>query len=472
MLDEGQLLLQIQNAGELFSGYELCTENSKPVLLGRGSYSYVYEVLEQGKLHRTYALRATVYPSDKRPKRQDETFMIWQRLSSQSDHIVRVIERKVLYLELSDDGKLLSVGSEESKEKQIGIELLLMEKLIPVIEFDRFGNARLYDQRLGQLNEILILFEQIGTAVNAAHLINALHRDIKLENIFYDPQRQCYKLGDFGAARTLLFDSASTVIYSDGYGAPEVKERLAENYSRKADMYSLGVSVYLLLNGLKFPAAEGYCYNPRQYKRGFVFPPINGIPARVSRILQKMCAFSPEHRYDSLESVLSDLYAVKQEYQAEEKSSKELPVYLDFETKTYREEESDQDGQNEGQDDGDFDPPLRVKQGIARAWEAFFAVVTICLCLAFGRDEVYMGQLLPCALALAGIGYVTVRRKARPLLLTLAFIVLLAVNIYTYGISILFILLAVTFLLRLYTLCKGISIGYVIWLMMIYMAGR
>lgn len=75
-----------------------------------------------------------------------------------------------------------------------------------------------------------------------------MHRDIKLENLLYEtPGSRHLKLIDFGFATQLedkgtLSDKCGTLHYV----APEV---LAGCYSSKADMWSVGVTAYLLLTG-------------------------------------------------------------------------------------------------------------------------------------------------------------------------------------------------------------------------------
>ncbi|MCR5339009.1 MAG: protein kinase [Lachnospiraceae bacterium] len=470
MLDDGQLLLQIQNAGGLFSGYELCLENGEPVLLGSGGQSKVYEVRETERPHRSFALKATFFTAEKRPKRLDETYAIWQNLCHQSEHIIRIIARKVICPKVSDQGELIALEDKIS-ERSSEVELLLMEKLIPIIDTDRFHRISVFHDRLKQIDEIITLFEQIGQAVSLIHKTYSLHRDIKLENIFYDTVHNCYKLGDFGAARRLVIDQASTVIYSDGYGAPEIKGMMEEVYSAKADIYSLGVSVYLLLNDLKFPASEGYIYNPRQYEAGFVFPPIQKVPGKLNRILQKMCAYNPGYRYESMEQILSDLSVIKGEIQTEKKEEEQIPEYSDFETQTYKEEKGTTK-QDAAQDVSVPLPTRRDFQILFRIVQVFFTILTVVLCIVFGRAQLYQDQMLPIALALTGFGYAAIRRKVKPVLLALIFFALLILNIGVYGFSMIYIILAVSVMAKTYSLCGGVSAGYGLWLLGICVFGR
>ena len=82
-----------------------------------------------------------------------------------------------------------------------------------------------------------------------------------------------YKLGDFGIALKTAEGMASTVAYTDGYGAPEIIRRSDDKYDVTADIYSLGMTLYVLLNRLKFPGSKGYRVNAKlQYEKDFVLP--------------------------------------------------------------------------------------------------------------------------------------------------------------------------------------------------------
>ena len=78
-----------------------------------------------------------------------------------------------------------------------------------------------------------------------------IHRDIKPDNIFINDNGD-YKLGDFGVARQL--EKSSTFMSRRGnqaYMAPEVYK--GEWYGEKADIYSLGLVLYRLLNNSRIP---------------------------------------------------------------------------------------------------------------------------------------------------------------------------------------------------------------------------
>mmetsp|Transcript_13779 Transcript_13779/g.30706 ORF Transcript_13779/g.30706 Transcript_13779/m.30706 type:complete len:447 (+) Transcript_13779:1-1341(+) len=89
---------------------------------------------------------------------------------------------------------------------------------------------------------------QMLLAVAYLHGHQIAHRDLKLENFLYEAKDTNHlKLIDFGFAK--FWDRSATMSQACGsvhYVAPEV---LAHSYTEKADMWSIGVIVYMLLVG-------------------------------------------------------------------------------------------------------------------------------------------------------------------------------------------------------------------------------
>jgi len=89
---------------------------------------------------------------------------------------------------------------------------------------------------------------QMLLALNYLHSHGIVHRDIKLENFMFESDKSDHlKLIDFGFSK--IVDAETTMNLSCGtmsYVAPEV---LQKNYTNKCDMWSLGVTVFILLFG-------------------------------------------------------------------------------------------------------------------------------------------------------------------------------------------------------------------------------
>lgn len=146
---------------------------------------------------------------------------------------------------------------------------------------------------------------QIGQAIYLAHAGNILHRDVKLENIFRDEETGQYKLGDFGLAKYVEDGRAETVAYTDGYGAPEISRRLYDNYGATADIYSFGITLYLLLNDLCFPGSSGYYSSEVQYQPDYILPAPRNASEPMAAVLRKMCSYRSTERYQSMAEVLA-----------------------------------------------------------------------------------------------------------------------------------------------------------------------
>ena len=94
--------------------------------------------------------------------------------------------------------------------------------------------------------DVIHLGIDICTALTLLQRERIIHRDIKPANIFINDGGD-YKLGDFGVARILdRSDSTMSVKGNFAHMAPEVLK--GQNVTYSADIYSLGLVMYRLLN--------------------------------------------------------------------------------------------------------------------------------------------------------------------------------------------------------------------------------
>eukprot|EP00041_Stephanoeca_diplocostata_P020062 m.440212 g.440212 ORF g.440212 m.440212 type:complete len:472 (-) comp21465_c0_seq6:183-1598(-) len=92
------------------------------------------------------------------------------------------------------------------------------------------------------------MFRQILSAVEYCHLHGIVHRDLKLENVVLDENRNV-KVADFGLSTQFLGDAdLSTFCGTIGYCAPELLQGRAYD-GTKVDVWSLGVILYTLVCG-------------------------------------------------------------------------------------------------------------------------------------------------------------------------------------------------------------------------------
>ncbi|XP_013792682.1 carbon catabolite-derepressing protein kinase-like, partial [Limulus polyphemus] len=92
------------------------------------------------------------------------------------------------------------------------------------------------------------IFRQLVDATNACHLVGVCHRDIKLDNIFVDENKNI-KLGGFGLAAVggdlhRLREHCGSYVYA----APEILNQ-QEYDGFQADIWSLGVCLFAMVCG-------------------------------------------------------------------------------------------------------------------------------------------------------------------------------------------------------------------------------
>lgn len=119
------------------------------------------------------------------------------------------------------------------------------------MEYVKGGELFGYIGDQGKLQEIDVvhLFRQIITALMYCHRLNIHHRDLKPENILLDRDTGTIKLVDFGmAALQPTGKKLTTPCGSPHYAAPEVIRTMSYD-GAKADIWSCGVILYVMLTG-------------------------------------------------------------------------------------------------------------------------------------------------------------------------------------------------------------------------------
>lgn len=105
---------------------------------------------------------------------------------------------------------------------------------------------------------VVHIFRQIIAALSYCHQLKIFHRDLKPENILLDRKTMTIKLVDFGmAALQPHGKKLTTPCGSPHYAAPEVI-RTQSYDGGKADVWSCGVILYVLLTGSPPFNYDGY----------------------------------------------------------------------------------------------------------------------------------------------------------------------------------------------------------------------
>ncbi len=178
--------------------------------------------------------------------------------------------------------------------------LIRMEMLTPLNEF-------LCDKKLSE-EEVIGIGCNLCDALSLCHKNNIIHRDIKPENIFVNEFGD-FKIGDFGIAKQMECISYSMSQKGTyGYVAPEVIT--GNNYDKTADIYSLGIVLYKILNNNRLPfldpdkqilsAVERRMATERRI-RGEKIPAVEGVSKALSDAILKACEFDPAKRFENAE---------------------------------------------------------------------------------------------------------------------------------------------------------------------------
>ena len=155
------------------------------------------------------------------------------------------------------------------------------------------------------------LARDLCTALELCRKYDVVHRDIKPQNIFVSDNSD-YKLGDFGIAKTVEKTMGGTKIGTYKYMAPEVYNN--QPYGASADLYSLGLVLYWMLNDRRLPfmpqgvPTMGADEEARACRfSGEPIPAPKNGSEELKRIVLKACAFDPKDRFASAQEMLDAL---------------------------------------------------------------------------------------------------------------------------------------------------------------------
>ena len=185
-----------------------------------------------------------------------------------------------------------------------------------VMEFIKGQSVGTLLQSQGKLSirHALKITLQIANALEYARNQGIIHRDIKPDNMMVTAEGTA-KLCDLGLAREIGKKSALTIvghaIGTPQYISPEQAQGL-ENVDTRADIYSLGASLYHMVTGQPpFPnqSAAVVCtlHATKPLPNARKIEP--SVPVEVNAIIQKCTQKSPEKRYQTPGALFKDLQA-------------------------------------------------------------------------------------------------------------------------------------------------------------------
>ncbi len=273
-------------------------------LIGEGSFGQVYEIIktEAGVTYKSALKAATI------PRTQHEVCNLINNNYSYDDirelywsMVEQSISECLLMSKLKGSQNIVCYEEHQviEHDDDIGWDIFIrMELLTPLSDY--FLNQHV------TYKDIVKLGIDICKALEICYSNNILHRDIKAENIFVSEQGD-YMLGDFGTA--ILKDKAeasTSIMGTFGYMAPEVYN--GEAYGFSADLYSLGLLLYRLLNCNRMPflpeppaqiTIEDNQEALAKRMKGEKIPKLQNCPEELAEIVIRSCSYHSKDRYSS-----------------------------------------------------------------------------------------------------------------------------------------------------------------------------
>jgi len=158
--------------------------------------------------------------------------------------------------------------------------------------------------------EAVEVIQQVCQALDAAHSVGVIHRDLKPQNIMRDGTGRILVM-DFGLARTLEGDGmtqAGAIVGTMEYMSPE--QALGKDLDQRSDLFALGLILFELLTGKTPFHAESVLGSliKRTQERAVSVSDIDAeIPGALSGIVSKCLERDLNERYQTAAAILADL---------------------------------------------------------------------------------------------------------------------------------------------------------------------
>jgi serine/threonine protein kinase len=222
--------------------------------------------------------------------------------SHRQDIVARFFNEARAATQISDPGivQIFDFGQAQDGSAYIVMELLDGETM----------DRRMVRQQVLPIPEALRLVRQVASSLATAHSRGIVHRDLKPENIFIvrDPEvagGERTKILDFGIAKLYgdqqVKTHTSAVMGTPTYMSPE-QCRGSGQVDHRADIYSLGCVLYLLVTGRMVFEAEGTGDLIAMHLREQPIPPsakAQWVPAALDRLILRCLAKNPGERFQT-----------------------------------------------------------------------------------------------------------------------------------------------------------------------------
>lgn len=172
--------------------------------------------------------------------------------------------------------------------------------------------------QLGQLSiaDALLVTLVCAEALDHAHELNMIHRDVKPDNILVT-KRGVVKVSDMGLAKAIDEDDMGLTQSGAGLGTPHYmapeQARNAKHVDRRVDVYALGCTLYHFLAGTTPFTGESVVELIMNKEKG-QFTSVrrlnSKVPEKLDLIIDKSMAANPKHRYQTCAEMIADIEAL------------------------------------------------------------------------------------------------------------------------------------------------------------------
>ena len=273
-----QASVPLLETGDVMAGrYEILQ------LLGEGGMGAVYKAHDR-ELDRFVALK-----------------LIRRELSSNPAIVARFKQELLLSHQVTHKNviRIYDLGDSD------GIKFITME----FVEGEDLRSLILENKKFAP-REAVEIIQQVCRALEAAHGVGVIHRDLKPQNVMRDKAGRILVM-DFGMARTLEGDGmtqSGALVGTMEYMSPE--QALAKDLDQRSDLFAVGLIFYELLTGKMPYKAESAVASliKRNQERAIPVTDHDGtIPLPLSNIVSKCLERDPAMRYQTASEMLQDL---------------------------------------------------------------------------------------------------------------------------------------------------------------------
>ncbi|MGH2494064.1 MAG: serine/threonine-protein kinase [Ktedonobacteraceae bacterium] len=266
-------------------------------IIGRGGMGAVF-LAQQSRPVRTVAVKVVMPPEE---ADADDRRVYFERFQREADTVARLEHKNILPVFEYDEAVVM------------GERLAYL-----VMPFVRGGTLR---ERMDEmqrarqqfdLNTIASYISQIADALNYAHSLGVIHRDVKPANLLFHSDGRLL-LSDFGIVRLSAMPALTTVgnfLGTAEYASPE--QASGSELDARSDIYALGCILFELLTGhVPFSGS-----NPFAILSKHISDPVPSIknvrpdlsPA-IEFVVKKALAKNPQDRYQNATEMAADLQA-------------------------------------------------------------------------------------------------------------------------------------------------------------------